>query len=108
MSRVLLVGLALTALLAACEAPSGTSDAGGTEDAAGGASCGTMTCGPSEYCVITCTCCGAPGGGTPSSTSECRTFSRSCDASNMCACAEVSTLGGVCDQDRRLVEIPCA
>ncbi len=113
MRAALGVGLLCGLLLAACSGGTPVEDAGSIDDAgavgdAGLGACGTMTCGASEYCVVTCTCCGVPGGGTPSATYECRTFSRSCDSSNMCACAEIADLGGLCDQEHERVEIPCA
>lgn len=97
---------ALALLLAACSG--GTSMDAATADAPMSTEqCGDEVCGASQYCVSTCLCCGTPGG-TPASMEECRTFTRSCDASNMCACSEIASLGGLCDQARRLVEIPCA
>jgi hypothetical protein len=100
--RRALVALALS--LAACSGGPGVTDASIDAPVA---QCGDEVCGPSEYCVSTCLCCGVPGG-TPASTEECRPFTRSCDASNMCACSEIASLGGLCDQEHRLVEIPCA
>ena len=65
--------------------------------------CGSSTCGPGQYCHVTCTCCGVAGG-TPSSTSECRPVPAGCV--NVCGCSQLS--GGACNEAARLVEIPCA
>jgi len=102
--RAGLVALALS--LAACSGGA-PADAAMSDAPMSVEQCGETVCGPSQYCVSTCLCCGVPGG-TPASMEECRTFTRSCDASNMCACGEIASLGGICDQERRLVEIPCA
>jgi hypothetical protein len=105
MTRFLLAAFTLV-LLAACS-ESGGMDASTSDDAPNAAgACGDLVCGESQYCVATCLCCGVPGG-TPAEQHECRTFTRSCDTSNMCACPEIATLGGICDPEHRRVEIPC-
>lgn len=65
--------------------------------------CGATTCGRGQYCRVTCTCCGTPGG-TPSSVSECLPIPAGCDT--VCGCAALQ--GGACTEAERLVEVPCA
>jgi len=101
-----IASVALALALAACSGEPGVGDAA-MDAPMSEARCGDEVCGPTQYCVSTCLCCGVPGG-TPASTEECRTFTRSCDANDMCACSEIASLGGICDQEHRRVEIPCA
>jgi hypothetical protein len=82
----------LALLVAACGGGASAPDAG-VDD-----TCGGRTCEANQYCVARC--------GPPESF-ECVPFSRSCDASNMCACAEIAAYGGICDAEARRVDVPC-
>lgn len=89
-------------------APEGSSsgiDGGALEDTARASSgrgpvpCGKSTCGPDEYCVIKCTCCGAriANPAQASASYSCLPLPAEC----------ASTLDGVCGGNRTQ-EIPCA
>ncbi len=80
-------------------------------DAGGDVECGTMTCGPTEYCFIECTCCGIALDGSmpdPSADYTCMPIPSGCDPSNLCSCdLSVSCGVGSC-LGTRTVECPCA
>lgn len=67
--------------------------------------CGSSTCGPTQYCRNTCLCCGTPGG-TPSGKSECVAIPAGCSALDLCSCGSLGS--GSCNSTTRTVDVPCA
>jgi hypothetical protein len=82
-------------------------DGAGPVDAAAAVPCGPLSCGPGEYCLVTCTCCGIPTDAAPSADYECVPIPASCTPGALCACAEVAA-GGACTEATRTIEVPCA
>jgi hypothetical protein len=75
-------------------------------------SCGSMTCGADEICVVQCTCCGVPTDMAPSADYRCEPIPPGCvgDA-DPCMCGQIHcdfSSSGSCPGDQRMLECPCA
>lgn len=78
------------------------------QDAVDAVPCGEQSCGPREYCLVECLCCGTPIA-DPSEASaryRCLPVPDGCDPEDLCGCE--GRHQGLCTPDRRTVETPCA
>jgi hypothetical protein len=73
----------------------------------GRVACGNQTCGPDEYCLVQCTCCGAflPPEGKASASFTCTAVPNECRG-HLCECS--ARPSGLCDESTRTVNTPCA
>jgi hypothetical protein len=69
--------------------------------------CGDVVCGPQQYCLDTCTCCGIPTDAAPSSTYECRDLPDECDPDDLCGCPGLPGGSGACDAESRTISLAC-
>lgn len=91
---------------ASADAAAGADGTGADSDQADAIPCDGRTCGPDEYCVIECLCCGVDAGYT-SQRSECRKLPQGCDVEDICGCEGVFK-GHLCDPSSRTVQLLCA
>jgi hypothetical protein len=92
---------------ASADTAAGADGAGADSDQAGSIPCDGQTCGPDEYCLIECLCCGIPVDAGEESRSECRKIPKGCDAKNICGCKGMLQ-GHICDPSSRTVRLLCA
>jgi hypothetical protein len=64
--------------------------------------CGSMTCGPGEYCYEECLCCGSDSGGAADSEFSCRSIPDDCDTNRICDC-DHGISSASCNGDRQLM-----